>query len=391
MSIVTIGPSGGDDTSALQSAINATAQAGNQLQLLTGTFHSSALNFPSNSNLLLSAGVTVSMVSGNPHFLNLNATNITIAGAGPTSSIFDMHRSGADCFRVQNASNVNISGVAGNNAGEDGLYVTSVVDLHVSNCIFNNCTRQGSSITSLVKNLFYNNCTFSNTNGAGPSAGIDIEPNPQSGGTGAGNYLTNINITDCISSGNQGAGLDFSLQNLDGTSLPVSIHVLRHTNTNNGGLSGFGYAGFLANNNGSTNPSGYVLIENCTTTNDAWFGVEAKFWLANGPALIFKNLTVTNPHQNGPDPQYHNSAAVAVSGGGGNVGPNGNVHFINCSVNCTNGKTDHYFDFFDQTSVGSSQGGPRNVQFIPGTLSGATVGTVTTPGKWNGSASGPIH
>lgn len=387
MSTVQLSPSGGDDTSALQSNLNSTASAGNQLQLMPGTFRSSALHFPSNSNLLLSAGTTVSMVSGGPHFLYLNATNITIQGAGPTSSIFDMHRSGADCFRCQNASNITISGVAGNNAGEDGLYVTSVDTLHVTNCGFDNNTRQGSSITSLARNIFYSHCTFSNTNSHGPSAGIDIEPNPPA----AGNYLTNINITDCTMSGNQGAGIDFSLQNLDGTSQPVSIHVLRNTNINNGGLTGFGYAGFLANNGGGSNPSGYILVENCTTTNDAWFGVEAKFWAANGPALIFLNLTVTNPHQQGPDPQYHSSGAVAVSGGSGNVGPNGNVHFLNTSVSVTNGKTDHYFDFFDATSVGSSSGGPRNVQFIPGTLSGATVGTVTTPGKWNGSASGPIH
>lgn len=374
----TLGPSGGDDTANLQNAINATAAAGNQLQLLAGSFSTGSLTIPNNANILLSAGVTVNRTSG-LHFLNINSTNVTITGAGPTSSIFDMHRGGADCFRVQNASNITINNVAGNNAGEDGLYVTSVNNLHASNCIFNNCTRQGSSITSLAKNIFYNNCTFSNTNGHGPSAGIDIEPNPPA----SGNYLTNINITDCTSSGNQGAGIDFSVWNLNGTSQPISIHVLRHTNINNGGLSGFGYAGFLANNNGVTNPGGYILIENSSTTNDAYWGACGRFWAANGTELIFLNLSVSNPHRSGPDPSYGDSAAVATAGGAGNTPPVGNVHFINTNISVTNGKVDHYFNF--NTNGGS---GVTNVQFLPGSLSGASSSTM---GLWQGAASGPIH
>ena len=387
MSIVTISPSGGDDTNALQNGINNTASAGNTLQLQTGSFNTSSLTIPNNANIQLLAGVTVNRISG-LHFLNINSSNVTISGAGPTTSVFQMNRGGADCFRCQNASNITISGVAGNNAGEDGLYVTSVDTINVSNCIFNNNTRQGSSITSLVKNLVYNNCTFSNTNGHNPEAGIDIEPNQQTGGGGAGNYLTNIQITNCTSSGNRGAGIDFSLYQLDNTSLPVSIFVFGHSSINNGGGSG-DYGGYTANNNGVTNPSGYVLLENCSSTNDAYWGAAAKFWLANGLALIFKNLTVTNPHMNGPDPSYNNSGGVIIGGGGGNVGPNGNVHFIDCSISATNGKMVNYFNFWDSTSVGNTQGGPRNCQFIPGTLSGAS--SPSPIGTWNGSGSGAIH
>ena len=381
MATISISPSGGDDTSNIQSHINSTASAGNILQLNAGNYTSGSLTFPSNANLSLVSGVTVRARSGmSGDFLAMtgNVSNITIAGAGPTVSVFDMGRQGGgECLRLENATNINISGVSCNNAGQDGLYVHYATVVHVTNCVFDGNTRQGSSITGAVNHIFYSHCTFSNTHGAGPSAGIDIEPNKPS------EFLLDVNITDCTMTGNQGDGIDFSVQNLDGTSQPISVHVLRNTNTGNGGLAGFGYGGYVANNNGVTNPGGYILVENSSTTNDAYWGACGRFWAANGTALIFKNLTVTNPHVNGPDPSYGDSAAVATAGGAGNTPPIGNVHYLNCNINVTNGKTDHYFNF--ATNGGS---GVTNVQFLPGTLSGASSSTM---GLFRGASSGPIN
>jgi hypothetical protein len=45
----------------------------------------------------------------------------------------------------------------------------------------------------------------------------------------------------------------------------------------------------------------------------------------------------------------------------------GNVHFLNINIAITNGKSDHYFNFQDGSGVGIT-----NVQFEPGSLSGAT-------------------
>jgi hypothetical protein len=55
-----------------------------------------------------------------------------------------------------------------------------------------------------------------------------------------------------------------------------------------------------------------------------------------------------------------------VRGGGGSR-PLGNVHFLNVNIDITDGKTDRYFYFHD-----GGGNGVTNVQFIPGTLSGAT-------------------
>lgn len=398
MSIVTISPSGGNDTSALQSAINSTASAGNTLQLQAGAFSTNPLTLPTNSNIQLVSGVTVnanSIYGSNQCMLNVTGSNVTISGAGASSSVFQLQGPGSyssefnHCLKIDSGApngagdsgpflnNITVSGCSFNSSGGDGLYMRYANTVNVSNCIFYNNRRQGSSITGGVNHIRYNNCQFKNTNGTGPSAGIDIEPNLP------GDFLLDIQITDCTCSNNQGAGIDFSVWRLDGTSHPISIHVLRHTNTGNGGLSGYGYAGYLANNGGSSNPDGYILIENSSTANDAYWGACARFWAANGTALIFKNLTVSNPHVSGPDPSYHDSAAVATAGGAGNTPPVGNVHYLNTNISITNGKTDHYFNFATNGSSGVS-----NVQFVPGTLSGATSSTM---GLWNGAASGPIH
>ncbi len=47
--------------------------------------------------------------------------------------------------------------------------------------------------------------------------------------------------------------------------------------------------------------------------------------------------------------------------------PMGNVQFVNINISITNGMTDHYFNFQDGSNIGIT-----NVQFEPGTLSGAT-------------------
>ncbi len=83
-------------------------------------------------------------------------------------------------------------------------------------------------------------------------------------------------------------------------------------------------------------------------------------------ALVFQNLSITNPHQNGPDPTYHDSAAVACMRGGGGSAPIGNIQFSGVNIAVTNGKVDRYFNFAD----GSSKGIEKMV-FAPGNLSGA--------------------
>jgi hypothetical protein len=355
---------GGDDTNVFQTALNYTAANGEALEIPAGNYNISPIFFPNHSYLMVDANVTVTANSGygtNEHMLNINAQNVTIIGAGATISVFHMRKaeytSGEwrHCLDIENASSVNVSGISCNDSGGDGAYVRASTNVTIEDSIFNNNRRQGSSITGQVNHVYYLRDHFTNTNGTAPQSGIDIEPN------GPGDYLLDVNIDDCYTNGNAGDGLMISLWLMTSASQPVAITVLRHHSTGN---QRYGYVGI---NNDPSNAPGKILIQDSFSDQSGSYGAVGRFYSANGASLTFQNLTVTNPHVNGPDPSYGDSAAVDVIRGGGGTVPLGNVHFLNINIAVTNGKVDHYFNFQDGSNVGIT-----NVQFVPGTLSGAT-------------------
>src|SRR5262249_47350815 len=56
---VKIAPSGGDDTAALQAALNSTAAKGQVLEMTLGTFHLMPVTVPAGTNLLIEPGVLI--------------------------------------------------------------------------------------------------------------------------------------------------------------------------------------------------------------------------------------------------------------------------------------------------------------------------------------------
>ena len=355
---------GGDDTNVFQTALNYTAANGEALEIPAGSYKISPIFLPKNSYLLVDANVTVTANSGYgeyDHLLNANAQNITIVGAGATTSVFHMlkaqYTSGEwrHCLDIENASKVTVSGISCNDSGGDGVYVRASTNVTVEDSIFNNNRRDGSSIIGQVNHIYYFRDRFTNSNGTAPQDGIDIEPN------NPGDYLLDINIDDCYTDRNAVDGLKMSLWALTSASQPVGITVLRHHSTGN---QRYGYVGI---NDDPSNAPGAILIQDSFSDQSGSYGAAGRFFAANGASLTFKNLTVTNPHVNGPDPSYHDSAAVDVIRGGGGTVKIGNVHFLNINIAVTNGKVDHYFNFLDESNVGIT-----NVQFVPGTLSGAT-------------------
>ena len=355
---------GGDDTNVFQKALNYTAANGDALEIPAGNYNISPIFFPNNSYLVVDANVTVTANSGygsNDHMLNVNGQNITIVGAGAAASVFHMRKaeyiSGEwrHCLDIENASNVTVSSISCNDSGGDGAYVRSSTNITIEDSVFNNNRRQGSSITGQVNHIYYLRDQFTNTNGTAPQSGIDIEPNAP------GDYLLDVNIDDCHTDANAGDGLMISTWLMNSTSQPISVTVLRHHSTAN---QRYGYVGI---NNDPSNAPGAILIQDSFSDQSGSYAAAGRFYSANGASLTFQNLTVTNPHVNGPDPSYGDSAAVDVIRGGGGTVPLGNVHFLNINIAVTNGKVDHYFNFQDNSNVGVT-----NVQFVPGTLSGAT-------------------
>jgi len=354
---------GGDDTNVFQTALNFTAANSQTLEIPAGNYNINPISFPSNANVFVDAGVTVtanSGYSGGATMLNIRSSNVTLTGASATVSVFHMRKAeytsgeSRHCLVIQDASNVTVSGISCNDSGGDGLYVRAATNVTVQDSIFNNNRRQGSSITGQVNHIHYLRDHFTNTSGTAPQAGIDIEPNAP------GDFVLDVNIQDCYTDGNAGDGIMVSTWLMDATSKPIDVTVLRNHATGNGR---FGYSGQNAD---PSNAPGTILVQDSFSDQSGSYGAAGYFYEGNGAALIFQNLSVTNPHRNGPT-VYGDNAAVGVARSGGYSVPQGNVHFLNINIAITDGKSDRYFNFQDGSGMTATK-----VEFVPGTLSGAT-------------------
>jgi hypothetical protein len=359
---------GGDDTNVFQTALNYTAANGQTLEIPAGGYNINPVSFPANSNVFVDTGVTVTANSGygdGVRMLNISSSNVTITGASAAVSVFHMRKSEytsgehRHCLSIANASNVTISGISCNDSGGDGLYVSYSTNVTVQDSIFDNNRRQGSSIVGGVDHIHYSRDHFTNTNGTAPQSGIDIEPN------GPKDFLLDVRIEDSYTDGNAGDGLMVSTWLMNSTSQPISVTVSGHHSTGNARY------GYIGQNNDPSNAPGSILIKDSFSDQSGSYGAAGYFYEANGAALTFQNLTVTNPHARGPS-VYGDNAAVGVVRGGNTQKPAGmlpigNVQFINVNIMISDGKSDHYFNFLDDSGKGVT-----NVQFIPGTLSGAT-------------------
>lgn len=367
---------GGDDTNAIQSALNTTAANGQVLRIPAGNYNISPISFPDNSKVVLDSGVTITANSGfGPldKMLNIKSQNVIIQGAGATSVIFKMRKSeyaaehasdGSEyrhCLDIEGASNVTVSGISCNQSGGDGLYIgygaqnQPSQNVTVSDSIFDQNFRQGFSLIS-GRHIFVYRCYFTHTSGTNPESGIDIEPNQASG------VVADVHIEDSFTTGNNGPGVKLAFWKMDGTSEPVDLTVLRHHSSSNG------QSGYDANNNDvSSNVQGKALIQDSFSTNDGDYGAFAHWWEANGTTLIFQNLSISNPHQNGPDPTYQDSAAVALMRKGSQANMRlGNIQFQGVNITVNNGKVDRYFNFQDNAFTNFEK-----IIFNPGNLSGA--------------------
>jgi hypothetical protein len=341
---------GGDDTSVIQSAIDVTAENGYRLEIPASPvpYNVQPLTVPTGANVLLDAGVTMEATSGygmNDRMINLEgATNVTIVGTIGLSE-FQMQKpeytSGEyrHCLFIDNSSNVQITGIACNDSGGDGLYISGTSsNITIEDSIFDNNLRQGFSLIS-GNGIYVRRCQFTNTNGTLPQDGIDIEPNS------ATDSLVNVHIEDSYSQGNFGNGVAIDTRNLNWSSSPVSVSILRH-HTKSNAQSGYFATNELSNSNGV---SGTIVVSESSSTLDQQYGAVASFYDAAGATLIFQDLTVADSNQSGTN---YDDAAVAVKRGGGGFGPEGNVYFLGTSIIDTTGKLQCYFTLRDYSNVG---------------------------------------
>ena len=362
---------GGDDTNVLQTAINITAGNSETLEIPAASqaYNIWPLIIPSNANIILDPGVVIQAMSGyaeDQQMIHIEgANNVSITGT-PGQSIFQMRKaeytSGEfrHCMRIAGSNNIFISGISCNNSGGDGLYIgDGSTGIYIFASTFDNNRRQGLSIAS-ANSVTISDCAFTNTNGTGPSDGIDLEPNT------AADQLQNILIQNSTIAGNAGNGLTISLNPLTYASNPVSITINQVNSSNN---AGSGFTVWNEHDNGVAAAGGSILIENSSSTNDANYGAAAIFYDATGAGTTFQNLTITNANTSGSNVD---GAAIAVKRGGGASRLMGNVFFVGISIFDPFGNLQNCFTVEDFSNIGLSSIYIGNF----GTLSGIFTSTL---------------
>jgi polygalacturonase len=233
VNVVNFGASGNgvmDDTAAFQAAINALPSTGGTVIVPNGTYMINALtsiNLRSHTRLSLASDAYIKAIPNNAQrywivrVFGLN--NVEIMG-GHIIGDRDNHQGTAGQWGydilVQGSSNVYVHDINLTNSWGDGLLVRAINydngsvtpsnGVTLNRITANNNRRDGLSICP-ANQVYVVNSSFTGSNGAGPQAGIDIEPQTQ------GN-VSQVRIENSTLSDNTGNGLEVH-NNVNGLSV----------------------------------------------------------------------------------------------------------------------------------------------------------------------------
>lgn len=370
---VQLAASGGNDTAAVQAAMNSCASSGKILELTItgGKFQLGPLTWPEGLALLVDPGVLLSDIAGYGitdvmfKVAVLNAGTFTATGAfaqmpNSFAQTTKEHNAGTDseyrhCVAIGAAGAVSaftLTGLSISQAGGDGVYVRNCTGVSIVGVKASGVFRNGTSITGAVNGLTYSNFTSSGN----LRAGFDIEPNTPT------DFLIAIVLNSIETDTNAGGGLSIGPYALTAASKPVSITINGFASNNDSG-----YGVFFTNGNFGNTPAGTIVCNNFTITNPQFGGAYGRY-TASGPQIVFNALTIINPLQGGVDPHYECTSACGVDLTGGVTGPCGGVNFNIKTIASSNGKMQNYFQTGNQGPT------PQNVTFAApaGSLSGAT-------------------
>ncbi len=222
------------------------------------------------------------------------------------------------CIALLSCRDVIIRDLNIKSSGGDGIYVglnkNSPVNycqnILVENVVCDDHHRQGISVIS-AKNLMIRKSVFKNTQGTGPAAGVDFEPNSRN------DVLENCVIEDCSIENNSGGGI------LVATAIDNPIDLKIRRCTIEGGSRGIQC--MPPKNHHADNP-GQVDIEDCRIINTTNSGIIVGNHPVSNYRINVKNCQLINSGtRNGITPisflyTLKNPAAL------------GNIHFENVSI-----------------------------------------------------------
>ncbi len=194
---------------------------------------------------------------------------------------------------IRGGRNILIEGLRVESSGGDGFYVDEGGGrLWSENVTIRDCTafdnhRQGISVISAV-NLLVENCTFANTSGTPPEAGVDIEPDA------ANQRLVNIVFKNCVFEDNHGHEIALYLKQMDHTTEPVSIH-FEHCLSRQTDASVGGWSGMTVGEVRDDGPKGLIEFVDCVSENTGEEGTKVYDKSANGALVRFVRCKWSNP------------------------------------------------------------------------------------------------
>lgn len=223
-----------DATSALQAAIRSKARR----VIIPNTgkpWIVRPLKLRSELELVLEKGVEIQALRGDFQQANstliagANVRNVTITGNGATLRMWKMDyqkppyakSEWRHALSFHGADNVTISDLVVRDSGGDGVYLGTgasggckKVTIRNVQCIGHH--RQGISVIN-AEDLLIERCSFNDTSGTAPMAGIDFEPNEPN------EKLVRCVLRGCTFDRNAAYGVLFALGRMDVTSEPISI------------------------------------------------------------------------------------------------------------------------------------------------------------------------
>ena len=364
-----------NDTAAIQKAINSLPSTGGTVVIPPGTYGVDAvtmLKLKSNVTLQMSPTTILGVIpNAAAHYEVLSVggvSNVNInSGVLWGDRLTHKGTTGEHGFGVAilGSSNVTVTGTASNNMWGDGFYVgngpsfgsslkTRSTNVKLIDVTADNNRRQGISVTS-GKDISIVRAKLTNTNGAAPSAGIDVEPN------GKTDILQNISIVDTYTANNQGAGISLSLGAILGTTTPISITVTNHTD--DGSKQGMNISG------GSGIIPGTVRVDNPIWKNSKTNALAVVGTDYRGFSTTVNNAKVVNANTSAKGAGisiYNYNTAVQL----------GNVAINNASFTDTRTTKMTTAAFFAGTTVSAKP--MQNVTIVKPILNGIKLGSVST-------------
>ena len=287
-----------DSTRFLQAAFDSDAE-----EILVDKMPSPWVTTPlkgaSNKHIVLEEGVEIvakrgAFESTSAHLLDFTScTNIAIIGRGAKIRMWKEDYLNPPYAKAEwrhalvfeSCANVLVEGLEIVGSGGDGIYLggkystCSNVVLRDVVCADNN--RQGLSVIS-ADGLLVENCTFRDTRGTPPAAGIDFEPNFW------WQCAKNVRLRDCAFVGNAGNGIEFALGWFDGRSEPVDVIIENCRCEGNGNAA---FKVFCGNNDKSRSDQvrGRIASRGCVYGNKKGLAVVLAKNATNSVSMAFED------------------------------------------------------------------------------------------------------